>query len=93
MMKKHLLTTRAAAALMAAMAAPVLAQNLAVVNGKAIPKTRMDVLAQQVARSGRPVTPEMQGQLRDEVIAREIFIQAAQAKGLSRAEKRWRMDA
>ena len=43
-------------------------------------------LAQQVAKSGRPVTPEMQGQLRDEVIAREIFIQAAQAKGIDTSE-------
>ncbi|MFY8043391.1 MAG: peptidylprolyl isomerase, partial [Rhodoferax sp.] len=32
--------------------------------------------------SGRPVTPEMQGQLKEEIIAREIFVQEAQARGL-----------
>ena len=35
-----------------------------------------------IAKSGRPVTPEMQGQLKDEVIAREIFMQEAQKLGL-----------
>ncbi|MFZ4479142.1 MAG: foldase protein PrsA [Rhodoferax sp.] len=58
------------------------AQNLAIVNGKAVPTSRLDTLAQQIARSGRPVTPEMQNQLKDEVIAREIFIQEAQKQGL-----------
>jgi peptidyl-prolyl cis-trans isomerase C len=42
----------------------------------------MDALAQQVAKSGRPVTPDMQGQLKEEIVAREIFAQAAQALGL-----------
>ena len=59
-----------------------MAQNLAIVNGVAVPKDRLEALAQQVARSGRQVTPEMQGQLRDEVIAREIFAQEAHNRGL-----------
>ena len=59
-----------------------MAQNIAIVNGKAVPTARMEALAQQVARSGRPVTPEMQGQMREEIIAREIFVQEAQARGL-----------
>ena len=58
------------------------AQNVAIVNGKPVPKARMDVLAQQLAAAGRPVTPEMQGQLREEVIAREVFMQEAQKQGL-----------
>jgi peptidyl-prolyl cis-trans isomerase C len=80
-MKKHILSALAAASLMV-VASGALAQNVAIVNGKAIPKTRVDALAQQVARSGRPVTPEMQGQMREEVIAREIFVQEAQTRGL-----------
>ncbi|VTU28121.1 putative parvulin-type peptidyl-prolyl cis-trans isomerase precursor [Variovorax sp. PBL-H6] len=79
-MKKHLLQAAAAAALMAAL--PVFAQNAAIVNGKPVPKARMDVLAQQLAAAGRPVTPEMQGQLREEVVAREVFMQEAQKQGL-----------
>ena len=59
-----------------------MAQNLAIVNGKPIPKTRVDALAQQMARAGRPVTPEQQNQLKDEVIAREIFMQEATKRGL-----------
>lgn len=80
-MKKHILSALAAASLMV-VASSALAQNVAIVNGKAIPKARVDALAQQVARSGRPVTPEMQGQMREEVIAREIFVQEAQTRGL-----------
>ena len=81
-MKKQILSTLALVALTAALAPSAMAQNVAIVNGKAIPKDRLEALAQQVARSGRPVTPDMQGQLRDEVIAREIFTQEAHARGL-----------
>ena len=78
--------TAAAATLLALNAAPTLAQNVAIVNGKAVPSSRVEALAQQVARSGRPVTPDMQAQLKEEVIAREIFTQAAQAMGLDASE-------
>jgi peptidyl-prolyl cis-trans isomerase C len=74
--------TATAATLLALYAAPALAQNIAIVNGKPVPSARVEALAQQVARSGRPVTPDMQGQLKEEVIAREVFSQAAQAMGL-----------
>ena len=85
-MKKQFLSAIAVAALLAAVAPAALAQNVAVVNGKAVPKSRVDALAQQVIRSGRQVTPEMQGQLKDEVIAREIFAQEAKARQLDTTE-------
>ncbi len=85
-MKMKLLTAVATATMLFTLAPLASAQNVAVVNGKAVPKSRMDALAQQLARSGRPVTPEMQGQLRDEVIAREVFIQEAQKQGLDTTE-------
>ena len=81
-MKKQLLVSLASAAMLAALSPIALAQNVAIVNGKAVPKARIDALAAQVARAGRPVTPEMQGQLRDEIIAREVFMQEAQLRGL-----------
>lgn len=81
-MKLKLLSAVASAALLCAAAPAVLAQNLAIVNGKAVPSARVEALALQITRSGRPVTPEMQGQLKEEVIAREIFIQEAQKQGL-----------
>ncbi len=79
-MKKHLLAAVAAATLCAAL--PALAQNIAIVNGKPVPKARADALAAQVAKSGRPVTPELTAQIKDEVIAREIFMQEASKRGL-----------
>ncbi len=85
-MKKQLLIATAAAVL-AFGAQTAIAQNIAIVNGKAVPKTRLDALAQQVAKAGRPVTPEMQGQLREEVIAREVFLQEAEKQGLSTSDE------
>lgn len=81
-MKKPVLRSVAVAAVIGALSFGALAQNVAIVNGKPIPKSRMTALEQQLARSGRPVTPDMQNQLRDELIAREIFMQEASKRGL-----------
>jgi peptidyl-prolyl cis-trans isomerase C len=83
-MKKHLLTAVAAAAF--GLALPAFAQNIAVVNGKPVPKSRVDVLTSQLAKTGRPITPELSGQIKDEVISREIFMQEAQKRGLDATE-------
>jgi len=86
-MKKN--TLAVAALLAAALALPVAAQNLAVVNGKAIPQSRADALKQQIERSnpGRPFPPEMEGQLKEELIMREIFMQEAQKRGLEGSDE------
>jgi peptidyl-prolyl cis-trans isomerase C len=84
-MKKALLAAAVAATLGTAL--PVFAQNVAIVNGKPVPKARVDMLAAQLAKAGRPVGAEMQGQLKDEVIAREIFMQEAQKRGLDGSEE------
>ncbi len=86
-MKKNLISAIVAAAMMGSLAMPVLAQNVAIVNGKAVPKARADTLAQQVAKSGRPITPEIEGQIKEEVIAREIFMQEAQKRGLDASDE------
>ena len=78
---KHLLLAAVAAATLGT-ALPAAAQNVAIVNGKPVPKSRVDVLSTQIARTGRPVGPELQEQLKQEVIAREIFMQEAQRRGL-----------
>ncbi|UUZ68229.1 peptidylprolyl isomerase [Polaromonas sp. P2-4] len=85
-MKKQFLVAATVTALLALSAQGVFAQNVAIVNGKAVPKSRLDSLAQQVARSGRPVTPDMENQLREEVIAREVFMQEAEKRGLSASD-------
>jgi peptidyl-prolyl cis-trans isomerase C len=62
------------------------AQNVAIVNGKAVPKTRLNMLSSQLERSGRPVTPDMEQQLREEVIMREIFVQEAEKQGVEASD-------
>src|SRR5215208_1254990 len=82
---KQVLRCAFAAALIG-IAVPALAQNVAIVNGKPVPKTRVEALSAQLAKAGRPVSPEMEGQLKDEVIAREIFMQEAQKRGLESSD-------
>jgi peptidyl-prolyl cis-trans isomerase C len=59
------------------------AQNIAIVNGKPVPKARVDTLIKQAERSGQQVSPEMQQQARDQVVLREIFVQEAERRGLA----------
>jgi peptidyl-prolyl cis-trans isomerase C len=82
-MKKQML----AAALVALLAAPAFAQNIAVVNGKAVPTARLNALKAQIEKSGRPVTDDMMGQIKDEIIAREIFMQEARKRGLDASDE------
>ena len=53
-MKQKLLSGLVAAAMLGTLALPAAAQNLAIVNGKPVPKERAEVLKQQVERSGPP---------------------------------------
>ena len=82
-MKKQMLS----AALVALLAAPAFAQNIAVVNGKPVPSSRVDALKQQVEASGRPVTPEVLAQIKQELVAREIFMQEAKKRGLDASDE------
>lgn len=60
------------------------AQNAAIVNGKAIPSSRLDEFVAAMVQQGRPDTPELRNAIRDELIAREIFAQEGERKGLTR---------
>jgi peptidyl-prolyl cis-trans isomerase C len=82
-MKKQMLS----AALVALLAAPAIAQNIAVVNGKPVPSSRAQALKQQVEASGRPVTPEVMDQIKQELITREIFMQEAKKRGLDASDE------
>ncbi len=85
-MKMKFVSSLACVAVLGSLSPLALAQNVAIVNGKAVPQTRVEALSQQVARSGRAVTPEIQRQIKDEVISREIFMQEAQKMGLDSSE-------
>ena len=78
--------TKLALSLVAALSLSAWAQNLAIVNGKPVPSSRVEALKQQVERSGRPVTPEILAQIKEELIAREIFMQEARKRGLDASE-------
>jgi peptidyl-prolyl cis-trans isomerase C len=86
-MKTSLSSALIAASFLAVLAGPVAAQNVAIVNGKAVPKARMDALVTQILRSGKQVTPDMEGQIREEIIFREIAAQEAQKLGLDGTEE------
>jgi len=62
-----------------------LAENLVTVNGKAIPKERLEEVIRQFAQQGRPDTPELRTMIRDQLILRELFSQEAERKGLGRS--------
>ncbi len=75
-----------AAALAAALLLPLAAhaQNVAIVNGKPVPKARVDMLLKQATRGGQqPVTPELRKRAEDEVVMREIFTQEAEKRGIA----------
>jgi len=78
--------SKLALSLVAALIFSAMAQNLSVVNGKPVPSSRVEALKQQVERSGRPVTPEILAQIKEELIAREIFMQEARKRGLDATE-------
>ncbi len=78
--------SKLALSLLAALSFSAWSQNLAIVNGKPVPSSRVEALKQQVERSGRPVTPEILAQIKEELIAREIFMQEARKRGLDASE-------
>jgi peptidyl-prolyl cis-trans isomerase C len=83
---KKLSLALAAAAAAAALAMPLAAQaqNIAVVNGKAVPKARFDTLMNQVVTQGKQQrSPQLEQQVRDAVVLNEIFLQEAEKRGLA----------
>ena len=73
---------RLLAVLFAFAALPALAQNIAVVNGKAIPSSRADLMVKQAATQGQADTPALRKLVKDELITREVLTQEADKLGL-----------
>ena len=85
-MKKLSVVARASLLAMCVSLSPLAAQaqNITTVNGKPVPQSRVDTLLQQATRQGQqPRTPELEAQVRDEVVLREMFLQEAVRRGLS----------
>ncbi|MDB5747674.1 MAG: peptidylprolyl isomerase [Massilia sp.] len=66
----------------ATLAAPAFAQNLAVVNGKAIPTSRVDAVVKQVVAAGQGQdSPQLREQIKKSLIEREVLMQEAIRQG------------
>ncbi len=74
---------RLLALLLAAAALPVMAQNLATVNGKPVPSSRAEAMVKQMATQGQQDTPQLRAMVKEELINREILIQEADKQGLA----------
>ncbi len=70
-------------ALIAVAATPAFAQNVATVNGKAIPSSQMDAAVKQAAAQGQPDTPELREMIKKSLIGREVLVQEATKQGVA----------
>jgi peptidyl-prolyl cis-trans isomerase C len=72
---------------MAALPLAAQAQNVAIVNGKPVPKSRVDALIKQVqaqaATQNQQLPPDLETRVRDKVVMDEIFTQEAEKRGLA----------
>ena len=69
-------------ALIAVAAVPAFAQNVATVNGKPIPASRLDQVVKQVVASGRqPDSPQLREAIKHDLIGREVLLQEADKQG------------
>ena len=79
---KLIRTALLAAGLAAAVTAH--AQNVARVNGVAIPQAHLELLVKNLVAQGRPDSPEMREALKQQMINRELMVQEAVRRGLDK---------
>jgi len=89
-MKKRLLVTAAASLLLStgiALPLAAQAQNIAIVNGKPVPKARADafikLIQKQASQQGQQLPPDVDQRVRDKLVMDEIISQEAERRGLS----------
>ena len=70
-------------ALLATAAIPVMAQNLAVVNTKPIPASKLEALVKQAKAQGQQDTPQLRANIKDRLISIEVLTQEAIKAGLA----------
>ncbi len=90
MLKKSFIAASAPALVIATLLALPLAshaQNVAIVNGKAVPKARVDAFLKQIqaqaAGQGQQLPPDLDQRVRDKIVMDEIFSQEAEKRGLA----------
>ncbi|KAG1243115.1 hypothetical protein G6F68_015926 [Rhizopus microsporus] len=65
-------------------AVPAFAQNVATVNGKAIPQKNLDQFVKLLVSQGATDSPQLREQVKQEMINRQIFVQAAESSGIAK---------
>ncbi len=59
-------------------------QNVAIVNGKPVPSSRVEIMVKQMIQQGQKDSPEMRSMIKNELIDREILAQEAYKVGINR---------
>ncbi|RZL09293.1 MAG: peptidylprolyl isomerase [Rubrivivax sp.] len=85
-MKTSHIAKAAAVALLIVAAPVVMAQNIALVNGKPVPKARLDAMLSQLAKQGQPQSPELADKVKEQLVLREIYAQEAEKRGMGASE-------
>jgi len=67
-----------------AVALPAFAQNVATVNGKAISQQSLDQFVKLLVSQGATDSPQLREQVKQEMINRQIFVQAAEKDGVAK---------
>lgn len=73
--------------LLAMAAVPAMAQNVATVNGKAIPSSRVDMIMKQVTANGQKDTPELRERIKQQLIEGEVLTQEAEKLGVAKSDE------
>ena len=81
-MRKHV--SLLLAATLATLSGAALAQNIAKINGVAIPMSRADAMIKEMAAQGRQDSPDLRKAIKEELINREIMMQEASKLGLAK---------
>jgi peptidyl-prolyl cis-trans isomerase C len=65
---------------------PAMAQNLATVNGKAIPASKAEPFLKQALAQGQKDTPQLRAMIKDRLVGTEVLLQEAEKAGYSKNE-------
>lgn len=74
-------------AVLLASAVPAMAQNVATVNGKAIPNAKLEAIVKQAVSRGQQDSPQLREMIKQNLIAREVVIQEAEKSGLEKSSE------
>ncbi|HQR54811.1 MAG TPA: peptidylprolyl isomerase, partial [Burkholderiaceae bacterium] len=70
-----------------------LAQNVAIVNNKPIPKTREDAWVKELVKQGQQDSPELRKMVKERLIQNEILLQEAGKRGIpDKADVKFMLD-